>query len=81
MILWCRLGWLLSVLLAPLTAPPVCVSTVFNVDLYGSLQFSTRVYSSTFYVNRLESNVLKEDPTLDDVVDVDKGGLENIFES
>ena len=39
------------------------------------------VYSSTFYVNRLESNVLKEDPARDDVVDIDKGRLENIFES
>ena len=45
------------------------------------MQFSTRVNSSTFYANRLESNVLKEDPARDDVVDVDKGGLENIFES
>ena len=31
------------------------------------------VYSSTFYVNRLKSVILGEDPAVDDVVEFDEG--------
>ena len=33
------------------------------------------VYSSTFYVNRLKSVILGEDPAVDDVVEFDEGVL------
>ena len=56
----------------------VCSMLIYTVQ---SVRLSTRVYSLTFYVNCLESDIMRKDPAPDDVVDFDKGGLENKFES